>query len=160
MLHLPALVCHWANITHHISVRICQFLPLCFMLQSPTDFSLFQSRGEEKPGLAAAPVKNWEDFNTSSLLLVAGEESSAGYWSGGGGTIIFRPHHPVSSSRLIMRTNLYLWLLVCSPPADQVLILSNNIDDCSHRSWRRLQPIILTVVGVEEPFSSIPRDYC
>ena len=72
MLHLPALVCHWANITHHISVRICQFLPLCFMLQSPTDFSLFQSRGEEKPGLAAAPVKNWEDFNTSSLLLVAG----------------------------------------------------------------------------------------
>ena len=53
LLHLPPLVCHWANITHHISVRICQFLPLCFMLQSPTDLSV----SEEKPGLGSLGVE-------------------------------------------------------------------------------------------------------
>ena len=72
MLHLPALVCHWANITHHISVRICQFLPLSLRLQSTTDLSLYLDWvGVTAHSTAAAPVKNWEDFNTSSLLMMA-----------------------------------------------------------------------------------------
>ena len=66
---LPPLVCHWANITHHISVRICQFLPPSLRLQSTTDLSLFLGWVGVR---AAAPVKNWEDFNTSSLLMMAG----------------------------------------------------------------------------------------
>ena len=77
---LPPLVCHWANITHHISVRICQFLPLWALSVSgykDRDRPSLCLRGEAWLGsiygvTAAAPVKNWEDFNTSSLLMMAG----------------------------------------------------------------------------------------
>ena len=72
MLHLPPLVCHWANITHHISVRICQFLPLCFTLQSPTALSRLQRRSPGRGVTGGAPVKNWEDFNTYTLLMMTG----------------------------------------------------------------------------------------
>ena len=99
---LPPLVCHWANITHHISVRICQFLPLSLRLQSTTDLSLYLDWvGVRAHSTAAAPVKNWEDFNTSSLLMMTGagpgRERCIDLREQLYLDLIIPSHHPVSS---------------------------------------------------------------